>query len=65
MDLSFAVQAMSAMYIRDNHSRLENKVIDVSSEIDDVIARRRLAAWDIEIDELTEDQKKYLSSWQL
>ena len=65
MDLSFAVQAMSAMYIRDNHSRIENKVIDVSSEIDDVIARRRLAAWDIEIDELTEDQKKYLSSWQL
>ena len=65
MDLSFAVQAMSAMYIRDNYSRLENKVIDVSSEIDDVIARRRLAAWDIEIDELTEDQKKYLSSWQL
>ena len=65
IDLSFAVQAMSAMYIRDNHSRLENKVIDVSSEIDDVIARRRLAAWDIEIDELTEDQKKYLSSWQL
>ena len=65
MDLSFAVQAMSAMYIKDNHSRLENKVIDVSSEIDDVIARRRLAAWDIEIDELTEDQKKYLSSWQL
>ena len=53
------------MYIRDNYSRLENKVIDVSSEIDDVIARRRLAAWDIEIDELTEDQKKYLSSWQL
>lgn len=65
MDLSFAVQAMSALYIKDNYSRLENKVIDVSSEIDDVIARRRLAAWDIEIDELTEDQKKYLSSWQL
>lgn len=65
MDLSFAVQVMSAMYIKDNHSRLGNKVIDVSSEIDDVIARRRLAAWDIEIDELTDDQKKYLSSWQL
>lgn len=65
MDLSFAVQAMSAMYIKDNHSRLGNKVVDVSSEIDDVIARRRLAAWDIEIDELTDDQKKYLSSWQL
>lgn len=65
MDLSFAVQAMSAIYIKENHDRLENKVIDVSSEIDDVIARRRLDAWGIEIDELTDDQKKYLSSWQL
>lgn len=65
MDLSFAVQAMSAMYIRDHHDHLENKVIDVSSEIDDVIARRKLAAWDIEIDTLTEEQEKYLNSWKL
>lgn len=65
MDLSFAVQAMSALYIKENHAKLENKVIDVSAEIDDVIARRRLAAWGIEIDELTEDQKNYLESWQV
>lgn len=65
MDLSFAVQAMSALYIKENHDKLGNKVIDVSDEIDDVIARRRLAAWGIEIDELTEDQKNYLDSWQL
>lgn len=65
MDLSFAVQAMSALYIKENHDKLGNKVIDVSDEIDDIIARRRLAAWDIEIDELTEDQKNYLDSWQL
>lgn len=65
MDLSFAVQAMSALYIKENHDKLENKVIDVSAEIDDVIARRRLAAWGIEIDELTEDQKNYLESWQV
>lgn len=65
MDLSFAVQAMSALYIKDNYKTLGNKVVDVSEEIDDVIARKRLAAWDIEIDELTEDQKKYLESWQL
>ncbi len=65
MDLSFAVQAMSALYIKENHDKLKNGVIDVSDEIDDVIARRRLAAWDIEIDELTEDQKNYLDSWQL
>lgn len=65
MDLSFAVQAMSALYIKENHDKLGNKVIDVSDEIDDVIARRRLAAWGIEIDELTEEQKNYLDSWQL
>lgn len=65
MDLSFAVQAMSALYIKENHERLENKVIDVSAEIDDIIARKRLAAWDIEIDELTDDQKTYLDSWQV
>ena len=65
MDLSFAVQAMGAMYIKDNYHRLENKVIDVSSEIDDVIARRKLAAWGIEIDTLTEEQEEYLNSWKL
>lgn len=65
MDLSFAVQAMSALYIKENHAKLKNGVIDVSDEIDDVIARRRLAAWDIEIDTLTEDQQQYLESWQL
>lgn len=65
MDLSFAVQAMSALYIKENHASLGNRVIDVSDEIDDVIARKRLAAWDIEIDTLTDDQKDYLESWQL
>ena len=53
------------MYIKDNYRTLENKVIDVSDEIDDIIARKRLEAWGIEIDELTEDQKKYLESWKL
>ena len=65
MDLSFAVQAMSAMYIKDNHEKLENKVVDVSAEIDEVIARRKLDAWGIEIDHLTEEQEKYLNSWNL
>lgn len=65
MDLSFAVQALSALYIKDNHDRLENRVIDVSAEIDDKIARRKLASWGIEIDELTDYQKKYLNSWQV
>ena len=63
MDLSFAVQIMSAQYVLEHHSELPNAVIDVSSEIDDVIARRRLKAWGIEIDELTEEQKAYLGSY--
>ena len=65
MDLSFAVQAMSAMYIKEHAGKLPNAVIDVSAEIDDVIARRRLDAWGIEIDSLTPDQESYLNSWQL
>ena len=65
MDMSFAVQALSAMYIKENYKNLENKVIDVSAEIDDVVATRKLAAWDIEIDALTEEQEKYLNSWQV
>ena len=65
MDLSFAVQAMSAMYIMENRGKLENTVVDVSGEIDDIIARRKLAAWGIEIDTLTPEQEKYLHSWQI
>lgn len=65
MDMSFAVQAMSAKYIKDNYKSLDNKVIDVSGEIDDVVARKKLAAWGIEIDSLTTEQEEYLSSWQV
>lgn len=65
MDMSFAVQALSALFILQNRGKLENKVIDVSAEIDDVVAKRKLAAWDIEIDRLSEEQEKYLHSWQL
>ena len=65
MDMSFAVQALSAMYVKENYQKLEHKVIDVSGEIDDKVARRKLAAWGIEIDTLTPEQEKYLNSWQL
>jgi adenosylhomocysteinase len=71
MDLSFAVQAMSALYILEHRDEIAPasgkpaKVIDVSEEIDDIIARRRLAAWGIEIDKLTPEQEAYLNSWQL
>ena len=65
MDMSFAVQAMSAMYIKEHYQNLEKKVIDVSAEIDDKIARRKLESWGIEIDALTPEQESYLNSWQI
>lgn len=65
MDLSFAVQAMSALYVKDHYRELGNEVIDVSKEIDRVIAFKKLEAWDIHIDRLTEEQEKYLNSWEL
>lgn len=65
MDMSFAVQCLSALYILNNRGKLENKVIDVSDEIDDLVARRKLEAWGIEIDKLTPEQEKYLNSWNL
>ena len=65
MDMSFAVQALSAMYIKDHYKELGNKVIDVSGEIDDIVARRKLAAWGIEIDELDAGQAEYMKSWNV
>ena len=58
-------QAMSAMYIKEHYKDLEKKVIDVSAEIDDKIARRKLESWGIEIDALTPEQETYLNSWQI
>lgn len=65
MDMSFAVQCLSALYILNHKGKLDNKVIDVSEEIDDVVARRKLEAWGIEIDRLTPEQEKYLNSWNV
>ena len=64
MDLSFAVQFHSALYMRKRYALLAPGVYDVSEEIDGIVSRARLAAWGIEIDELTEAQKAYLESWE-
>lgn len=63
MDMSFALQALSAKYVLENYTKLGNKVIDVPEEIDKRVALMKLKSWGIEIDELTEEQKKYLESW--
>ncbi|MDR2131839.1 MAG: adenosylhomocysteinase, partial [Clostridiales Family XIII bacterium] len=63
MDMSFAVQFLSALYILNNRGKLEKRVIDVSAEIDELVARRKLAAWGVRIDALTKEQEVYLNSW--
>jgi len=65
MDMSFAVQCLSALYVKNHRGELDKKVIDVSEQIDDLVARRLLAAWNMPIDALTEEQKVYLNSWNL
>ena len=65
MDMSFAVQAYGALYIKEHKDELPKHLIKIPEEIDKMIASRRLAAWGIEIDTLTEEQEAYLNSWQL
>jgi len=63
MDMSFALQALSAKYVAENYRNLGPKVYRVPDEIDRYVAKLKLRSWDIEIDKLTEEQKKYLSGW--
>jgi adenosylhomocysteinase len=65
MDMSFANQALSAEHMAGNHRGMEKRVYPVPSEIDKEISRLKLAAMGVEIDSLTEEQEKYLSSWEL
>jgi len=64
MDMSFANQALCAEYIAKNASTLERKVYDVPADIDAEVARLKLHAMGIAIDTLTEEQQRYLSSWE-
>ncbi len=63
MDLSFAVQLLSAMKIAKDHKKMEARTYAVPTEIDNEIATTKLKLLGIEIDSLTEEQKKYLNSW--
>jgi len=64
MDLSFCGQALALEYGLKNKGKLEPKVHLLPLEIDQNIALLKLKAMGIKIDELTEEQKKYLASWQ-
>ena len=63
MDMSFANQALSAEWVVQNAGELERKVYLVPEEIDRAIARLKLETMGVAIDELTQEQSRYLASW--
>jgi len=63
MDMSFANQALSAEWVVANGAGLERRVYDVPEEIDREIARLKLGTMGLEIDQLTDEQARYLASW--
>ena len=65
MDMSFANQALSAEYIVKNYKNLEKKVYKVPDEIDREVAVLKLKSMGVEIDQLTQEQIAYLSSWEI
>ena len=63
MDMSFANQALATEYAVQNAGSLEARVYPVPTEIDEEIARLKLETMGIDIDSLSEEQAKYLASW--
>ena len=63
MDLSFALQALSARHLAIHHSEMYHKVYSVPNEIDIKVANMKLKALGISIDTLSKEQVKYLDSW--
>jgi adenosylhomocysteinase len=63
MDMSFANQALAAEHVVKHHAELEKRVYDMPGDIDDEVARLKLASMGVEIDTLTDEQRLYLDSW--
>jgi adenosylhomocysteinase len=64
MDMSFANQALSVEYVVANHSALEPMVYVVPEAIDAEVARLKLDALGITLDDMTAEQQAYMASWQ-
>jgi adenosylhomocysteinase len=64
MDMSFADQALAAEWLVENHDDLEAQVYVLPSELDREVARLKLEAMGGGLEELTEEQERYLASWQ-
>jgi adenosylhomocysteinase len=64
MDMSFATQALTTEYCVQNKGKLGAKVHPVPLEVEQFVARHKLTSMGIEIDELTAEQKRYMSGWE-
>lgn len=65
MSLSFCGQALACKYLAENRENLKSGVHKLPEEIDEYISQLQLETMGIEIDELTEEQRKYLESWEM
>ncbi len=65
MDMSFALQALSAKYLAQNGKNLEKKVYIVPKEIDNKVSSMKLKAMGYSIDTLTKEQEEYLKGWEV
>lgn len=63
MDMTFALQALSLKYVNDQYEAIGSKVVNVPYELDEQVARFKLASMGMSIDALTEEQKAYLEGW--
>jgi adenosylhomocysteinase len=64
MDMSFATQALATEYCIKNRGKLDARVHPVPVEVEQLIARDKLSSMGITIDELTADQKRYMTGWE-
>ena len=65
MDMSFANQVLACEYLKKNSKSLSRKVYSVPPEIDQQIARLKLASLGVAIDKWTENQQRYMASWEI
>src|SRR5438876_1045554 len=64
MDMSFATQALTTEYCVKNKGKLGAKVHEVPREVEEYVARHKLESMGIEIDQLTAEQKRYMTGWE-
>ncbi|HEX2050938.1 MAG TPA: adenosylhomocysteinase [Actinomycetota bacterium] len=65
MDMTFSTQALAIEHLVANEGTLEAGVHSVPRDIDDRVARHKLAALGVRHDDLSDEQRDYLSSWEL